>query len=154
MSTSPEGGFCHVVIYFWGHFLKFSLSISAHTNTHTQTLQTNANRQNPFCHLVRADTQNFNLWRHYIKCATFTITCLVYCGADGFCLQKNTWHFQLMCFKSTYFWDCRSARALLAPAAPALHSNAWWVHCWRSLGLVSIYNNSWWVAVGIHLPVS
>ncbi len=68
--------------------------------------------------------------------------------------EKNTWHFQLMCFKSTYFWDCRSGRALLAPVAPALHSDAWRVRCWRSLGLVSIYNSSWWVAEGTHLPVS
>ncbi len=68
--------------------------------------------------------------------------------------RRRTRHFQLMCFKSTYFWDCRSGRALLAPVAPALHSDAWRVRCWRSLGLVSIYNSSWWVAVGTHLPVS
>ncbi len=71
-----------------------------------------------------------------------------------FSFAARTWHFQLMCFKSTYFWGCRSGRALLAPAAPALHSDAWRVRCWRSLGLVSIYNSSWWVAVGTHLPVS
>lgn len=33
MSTSPEGVFCHVVIFFWGRFLNFFFALSKPTHT-------------------------------------------------------------------------------------------------------------------------
>lgn len=175
LSLTPKYTFCHfmsllflcrhpqkeVFVMLWYSFGDIFWNFGyQNLPTHTQTRilrlfkQMQTGRIPSVILFALTHTLHFNLRRRYIKCATSTITCLAYCGADVFCLQKSTWHFQLMCFKSTYFWDCWSSRALLAPAAPALHSNAWQVHCWKSLRLVSIYNNSWWVAVGTHLPVS